>query len=787
MTAKAAERQLIFDVEGMTCASCCTHIERILQRQDGVVEARVSLATRTAAVRCTTADAGRLAAAVEAAGYTARPHKAVTAPTDETKPLLVRLAVSAFLSFDVVVFSLVVAPGSRSSAVAAWLLATPVQFYGGWPFLRNAWRTVHTRAFTMDTLVAVGSSAAYLYSTATLLTGNRHPFFDTASMIVTLVLLGRVLESKARTKAGDAVGTLLRRMPRSARRITDDGEVIVSLDELRIGDRIAVLPGEIVPADGVVRAGESALDLSMLTGESMPVDVADGDEVTGGALNGHGRIEVEVVGLGEDTRVAGIARLLAATQASKAPVQRLADRVAEAFVPRVIWLATAVLFVDWFFGTHGAGNALLRASAVLLVACPCSLGLATPIAIMTGSGRAAQIGILFKNGEGFEVARRIDTVLIDKTGTLTHGVMRLGSAVGASVSEGDLLALAAAVERGSEHPIARAVVEAATHRGLTLPDATAYAVTPGAGVSAVVGGRTIRVGRPRELPPSLVAVADGIAASGETVFAVWRDEEPIGLLSVVDSIREEAGELVSTLRRWGMDVAIVSGDQRPTVSAVAAAIGIDRADAEMFPEGKVEEVRRLQAEGRRVAFVGDGINDAPALAQADLGIALGTGTDVAQEAGRVLILGTDLRRVADCFELARRTFWIIAQNLGWAFAYNILMIPLAAVGKISPLTAAAAMSGSSVTVVVNALRLRGVGSLTSADSSPPRAGETKEVELSRPVPIVAIAPPVGVERREDDVPDGPSAEALPLGVFARQEAGRLAHILSGLLGRAWDY
>jgi heavy metal translocating P-type ATPase len=781
--ARQTERELIFDVEGMTCASCVAHIEQALKQQDGVVQARVSLASRTAAVRCTTSDADRLVAAMAAAGYTATPHGTMASPADETKPLVRRLAVSAFLSFDVIVFSLVAAPGSRSSLLAAWLLATPVQFYGGWPFLRGAYRAARTRAYTMDTLIACGSLAAYGYSMAAALRGGHHAYFDTAAMIITLILLGRVLEAKARSKAGDAARTLLGRQPRTARRIGTNGEQTVDVDELAAGDRVVVLPGETIPSDGTVVAGRSSVDLSMLTGESTPLDVEVGSEVVGGSLNGEGRIQVSLTRVGDQTRLAGIVRLLEITQASKAPIQRLADRIAAVFVPRVIALALGAGFVLWYIAAHSAGDALMRAAAVLLVACPCSLGLATPIAIMTGSGRAAELGILFKGGEVFEVARRVDTVLIDKTGTLTDGAMSVQAVLGVDIPEDEVLALAAAVESGSEHPIARSVIRAADERGLDVPASSDHRAEPGAAITGIVGGHRVRVGRPRNLPAVLAERSRALASAGQTVFAVWRDDDLVGLIGAADSVRPSAADLVRRLRRWGIDVALVSGDQRPTVEAAARAAGIERAVAEVFPEGKVEEVKRLQAQGRRVAFVGDGINDAPALAQADLGIAIGTGTDVAKEAGHVLILGSDLGSVDRCLELARKTFWVIAQNLTWAFAYNLLMIPLAAAGRVSPLTAAGAMAGSSVTVVVNALRLRRYGraepdtnSFVEPAAEP--AGDSRgEAPLVPSALITETAAPIPAI----------STEPVPLPRFVKEESSRLLDFLTGLWARSWEY
>jgi len=745
-----------------------------------------------------------LVSAVERAGYGARVHEAARDAEDEVKDYRRRLAVSAFLSFDVLVFSLVTAPGTRAAIIAAWVFATPVQFYGGWPFLRAAARAARHGTYTMDTLVACGSLAAYGYSVGATLRGGHHPYFDTSAMIVTFILLGKVLEATARAKAGDAARMLLDRQPRTAMLAGSGEERSVPIDELAVGDVVVVRPGGLFPADGRVRSGRSSVDLSLLTGESMPEDVGPGDDVVGGSLNVQGRLELELTAVGADTRLAHTVRLLETTQASRAPIQRLADRVSAVFVPRILLISVVVLFAHWLLGSDGFGAALLHAAAVLLVACPCSLGLATPAAVMAGSGRAAELGILFKGGEVFEAARRIDTVLIDKTGTLTDGSMRVTTIVPAGITEDELLSLAAAAESGSEHPIAVAVTRAARERGVTVPGSEGHRAEPGAGITALVGGETIRMGRPDDLPPGLAATADDLSRRGLTVFAVWRDQVPIGLLGAFDPFKAEAAEAVARLRRTGMQIAVISGDRRPTVEAAAREAGIDVAVAEVFPEGKIEEVAARQASGRKVAFVGDGLNDAPALAQADLGIALGTGTDVAMEAGDVLIVGGDLRQVAAGLNLARRTFWVITQNLAWAFAYNALMIPLAVAGKVSPLVAAAAMAGSSVTVVANSLRLRRFGRRLplSGSSQPLPLPSAMSAREQVPPQIANRASGFPADRPGDDQigaktpnvhgpgsggrrPEEPAA-APRSSTFARQEARRVLHALSRLYEQQWE-
>ena len=699
-------QELVLDIEGMTCASCVTRVERVLRRQDSVTDAVVNLATRTALVS-TSARPESLIAAVEAAGYRARPHRTATADGAETSEYLRRLVVSAILTTYVVLLTFVVGSHGMGVAVAVWALTTPVQFYGGWPFIRNAARGFRHGIYTMDTLIAVGSLAAYGFSVSALLGGRHEVYFDTSAVIVTLVLVGKVLESMTRSRAGDAAGLLLRRGAETATVIRGDGPETVPVDSLIVGDVVIVLPGEKVPADGIVVAGASSVDLSMLTGESMPVDVSSDDEVFAPSLNGSGRLEVRVTAVGADARLSQIVRLLEATQASRAPIQRLADRVAARFVPTIFVLAMVTLLGWQFLSLGGLAAALQHATAVLLIACPCALGLATPAAIMAGSGRAAELGILFKSGEAFEAARAVDTVLLDKTGTLTHGDMTVVEVVPARGEDPDVvLALAAAVERGSEHPIARAVVRAAASAGAPVLAADGHMATPGSGIRATVEGHAVVVGRAEAFPHELAERAHRLAGDGLTVFGVWDDGRLVGLLASGDRLKAEAREVVRWMDGFGFELALVTGDHRATAEAIGREVGLPRVVAGVSPEGKVDEIRRLQARGKRVAFVGDGLNDGPALAQADLGIALGTGTDVAIEAADVKIMGGDLRRVVDALYLARWTYSVIGQNLAWAFAYNAVMVPLAMFGVLTPVVAAAAMAGSSVTVVGNALRLR---------------------------------------------------------------------------------
>jgi heavy metal translocating P-type ATPase len=701
-----AERSqaIVLDIEGMTCASCVQKVERALGRVDKVEDAVVNLASRTATVRARLDDEGPLVRAVESAGYGATLH-GDTARGSESRGWLWRLAVASILTIPVLWLTFVV-PHESWSQRLAWALATPVVFVAGWPFFRSAMRAARHGTTTMDTLVALGAASAYGYSAWADLAGRHDHYFDTAAVIVTLILLGKTLEARARAGAGDAAGALLARGAKDAIALVDGVELPIDVSELRPGMRVVVRPGQQIPADGVVREGVSWVDLSILTGESVPVDVGPGDEVVGGSINGHGRLEVFVTTVGEQTKLAGIARLLRVAQGSRAPVQRLADRISSVFAPIVIALAAAT-FSGWLLWGASAGTALVHAVAVTLIACPCALGLATPAAIMAGTGRAAELGVLFKGGEVFETARAADIVLLDKTGTVTEGRMSLGRVVPRiGVDRDELLRLAAAVEAGSEHPIARAVVDGARDRGLDPPVATDHRVHPGAGAGASVEGARVEVGRPDDVPEDLAGPLDVLAREGETPVAVRRDGEVLGLVSIVDRVRPDAADTVRRLEAMGLEVALVSGDRRAAAEALASAVGIGIVRAEMFPADKVAEVERLREHGKRVVFVGDGLNDAPALAAADVGIAVGSGTDVALAASDVNLLGGSLGSVADALDLARRTYRVIRQNLVWAFAYNVVMIPLAVLGVLTPAWAAAAMAGSSVSVVVNALRLR---------------------------------------------------------------------------------
>ncbi|KOT77765.1 carbonate dehydratase [Streptomyces rimosus subsp. pseudoverticillatus] len=762
MTGTTTQARVELAIGGMTCASCAARVEKKLNRMPGV-SATVNFATGKARVEYGDGvSVDDLIATVEKTGYTAqRPtpaEPARTAPADapeavdradtengadahdrELAGLRQRLTVSVVLAVPVVLLSMVPSFQFDNWQWLCLTLAAPVVVWGAFPFHRAAWTNLRHGAATMDTLVSLGTLAAFGWSLWALFFGDagvpgmRHGFdltvartegssaiyLEAAAGVTAFLLLGRYLEARSKRKAGAALRALLELGAKDVAVLRDGREVRVPVEQLTVGDRFVVRPGEKIATDGTVVEGRAAVDASMLTGESVPVDVAPGDDVTGATVNTSGRLVIEASRVGGDTQLARMAALVEAAQSGKAEVQRLADRVSAVFVPVVLVIAAGTL-AGWLLATGDATASFTAAVAVLIIACPCALGLATPTALMVGTGRGAQLGILIKGPEVLESTRRIDTVVLDKTGTVTTGRMSLYEAVPApGVAEEDLLRLAGALEHSSEHPIARAIAEGARERLGELPDPEDFENVAGLGVRGVVDGRSILVGRERllrqeteeaftagGLPEALAAARDAAEAAGRTAVLVAWDGQPRGLLSVADTVKEGSAEAVRRLRTLGLSPVLLTGDNKAVADAVAAEVGIDEVIAEVLPEDKVAVVERLRGEGRSVAMVGDGVNDAAALAAADLGLAMGTGTDAAMEAGDLTLVRGDLRVAADAIRLARRTLATIKGNLFWAFGYNVAAVPLAAAGLLNPMIAGAAMAFSSVFVVSNSLRLR---------------------------------------------------------------------------------
>ena len=744
----AATKKSIFPVGGMTCASCVARVEEALSSVPGVISANVNLASEKATVDYIEGtEIASLRRAVKDAGYelgseTETLEDVTTAARREIRRVRNRFILAIILGASILVLGF--GPSFLGKPYLMWALATPVQFWAGWRFYRGAWGALRHRTADMNTLIAVGTSAAYFYSVVAILfpylfvATGREPalYFDTAALIIGLILLGRFLEARARGQTSEAIKKLIGMQPKTALVVRDGKEIEIPVDDVQVGDLTLVRPGERVPVDGVVRHGYSSVDESMITGESIPVEKKVGDEVIGATINKTGSFQFEATKVGKDTTLAQIIRMVEEAQGSKAPIQRLADVIASYFVPIVIGIAI-ITFIIWYFlgPTPALTFALLNFVAVLIIACPCALGLATPTAIMVGTGKGAENGVLIRSAEALERSHKIRTVLLDKTGTLTQGEPKVTDVITIpSSSQEEVLRLAASAERGSEHPLGEAIVRAASERKVELAPVSDFNAVPGHGVEALVEGKKIILGNLRLMREKgfslngLEEEANRLWEKGKTVMFLGIDSQVVGIIAVADTLKPNTKAAVDALHKMGIEAVMLTGDNRRTAEAIAQEVGIDRILAEVLPEHKAQEVKKLQEEGKVVAMVGDGINDAPALAQADVGIALGTGTDVAMETGDITLISGDLGGIVTAISLSKSTMRTIKQNLFWAFAYNTILIPVAAgvlflafgqtgvpsglhfilgnYGFLNPILAAAAMAASSITVVSNSLRLR---------------------------------------------------------------------------------
>jgi Cu+-exporting ATPase len=741
-------RKTIFNIEGLHCASCVASAEEAMLDVPGVLAVSVNLASSRATIEHTAdLDVASIKAAVADAGYELGSEVAALEDVNlksarEVKALRNRFIPSLIIGLIIMILGFT--PEFWGKAYLLWLLATPVQFWAGWRFYKGAWAALKHRRADMNTLIAVGSSAAYFYSVIAVLfpdafvSGVIEPqlYFDTSAIIIALILFGRYLEARAKGQTSAAIKKLIGLRPKTAQVLRDGVEMTITVDDVQVGDLVLVRPGEKVPVDGIIREGYSTLDESMLTGESLPVDKKMGDMVIGATINKTGSFHFEATKVGRDTTLAHIIRLVEEAQGTKAPIQRLADIIAGYFVPVVIAIAIVTFIVWYFFGPAPSLNfALLNFVAVLIIACPCALGLATPTAIIVGTGKGAEHGILIRSAEALEKAHRIQILLLDKTGTLTLGLPQVTDTIPASAyTRDDILKWAASAEKHSEHPLGRAIVELAETEKLRITSVSDFNSLPGMGVEATIEGRKILLGNLKLMQQSEIKLntmdkpAERLWQEGKTVMFLSVDGEIVGLIAISDSLKQGAREALAGIRRLGVVTIMVTGDNARAAAAIAREAGIDSVLAEVLPEHKADEVKKLQAQGKVVAMVGDGINDAPALAQADVGIAIGTGTDIAMETGDITLISGDLKGISGAIALSKRTMRIIKQNLFWSFAYNSALIPVAAgalylifghggvpaglyfffgdYGFLNPMLAALAMALSSVTVVSNSLRLR---------------------------------------------------------------------------------
>lgn len=724
-----------FAITGMTCAACSTRIEKGLNKLEGVSSANVNLALERATVEFNPSDItiNDIIQKVEKLGYGAiiksEDKETVDYREEAIQKQKVKFIVSAILSLPLLwtmvghfsFTSFIYMPEFLMNPWVQMVLATPVQFIIGRQFYVSAYKALRNGSANMDVLVVLGTSAAYFYSVyqAIITAGEHHTanlYFETSAVLITLILLGKLFEAKAKGRSSEAIKKLIGLQAKTALVIRDGAELVIPIEEVLVGDTILVKPGEKIPVDGEVIAGNSAVDESMLTGESIPVDKVTGDSLYGSTINKNGSIKIKATKIGRDTALAQIIKVVEDAQGSKAPIQRLADKISGIFVPIVVGIAI-VTFLVWFLVVEpGEVTPALEALiAVLVIACPCALGLATPTSIMAGSGRAAEFGILFKGGEHLETTHHIDTVVVDKTGTVTYGKPKLTDVLmEEGMKESDFLAYIGAAERQSEHPLAEAIVDGIKERGITLLEVTSFEAIPGYGVKAVVNEQEVLVGTKKLMNQNNINIAailklmEELEGQGKTAMLASINGKFVGMIAVADTIKESSLQAIKRLKEMNIDVMMITGDNQLTATAIGKQAGIDQVIAEVLPEGKAAEIKKLQSSGKKVAMVGDGINDAPALAIADIGMAIGTGTDVAMEAADITLIRGDLNSIADAIIMSRKTMRNIKQNLFWAFAYNTLGIPIAAVGLLAPWVAGAAMAFSSVSVVLNALRLQRV-------------------------------------------------------------------------------
>ncbi|MBI5947118.1 MAG: copper-translocating P-type ATPase [Chloroflexi bacterium] len=757
------ERALTLDITGMTCASCVRRVERALSKVDGVETAAVNFASETARVTLAgSVPLETLVGAVEKAGYAARPHTDDTsrdaAREDHARKTLITLVFGAILGVPAVILAMgmdiadVTIAGHTFTGWLIFGLATPVQVVLGWRFYRGSATSLRHLNPNMDVLVALGTSVAYVYSAWVVIENDhRTMFFDASAAVLVFITMGKYFEERAKGASSEAIRTLLGLSAKSATVVREGVEVEVLLAEVRVGDVFVVRPGQKVPVDGVVRDGSSTVDESMVTGESIPVERHPGDRVIGGTINQAGILRAEATAVGEQTALARMARMVEDAQGSKAPIQKLVDQVAAVFVPVVILLAAGV-FLGWGLLGDSWVDAMIASVAVLVIACPCALGLATPTAIMVGTGMGAERGILIKNAEVLERTKTLDVVVLDKTGTLTEGRPEMTEAIPTgTMSEAELLTLAAAAESGSEHPLSRAVVDAAVESGYVLPEPAEFHAFVGLGVAATVGGRRVIAGSSRILAGESITLDARamdelvrLESMGRTAIVVAVDGRVEGVLGIADEVKQNAARAVAALHNLGLRVILMSGDNERSVAAVAGRVGISEYRASARPEDKLALVETLQAEGLSVAMVGDGVNDAPALARADIGIAMSTGTDVAIEAGDITLLSGDVSKIAEAITLSRSTLRTIRQNLVWAFGYNVLAIPIAAAGLLNPIVAGGAMAFSSVSVMGNSLRLRSKARGIAEGSGNSYRGPREGFVSANRGPLFAMASAAGV-------------------------------------------